>query len=155
MAETNSIQPDATPRYVRTRRLAWREIGNETVVVDLGRRRAHSLNESGSVLWHQLEQPRSVDELIAALGDESQSVETVRKEVTAFVDELSDTGLIRVVEPETPATPEAESSPSKAPYIPPRIAWTEGMQTCVLQGSCAYAPTFSNCESAPGGAFGS
>lgn len=154
MTDTNSIHPEAAPRYIRAQRLAWREIAEETVVIDLGRHKAHSLNGTGSVLWHQLEHPRTVDELVTSLENGAHSLETVRCEVTGFIEELSRFGLVQVVDNEV-STPAAGSSSSRSPYVPPHIAWTEAMSTCVLQGSCAHSPGLTPCESAPGGAFGS
>jgi hypothetical protein len=41
-------------RYQRVKNVAWRRIGDETVVVNLGRRRMLALNEAGGAVWEAL-----------------------------------------------------------------------------------------------------
>ena len=42
----------------------------ETLVIDPSRREVHLLNETASRVWQLCASPRTVDELVAALGEE-------------------------------------------------------------------------------------
>lgn len=142
----------STRRLIRGERLAWQTIGDETVVVDLGRSLAYSLNQSGSVLWSQLEDATSIDELKALLGTAGGSREPATEEIASFLAELEEIGL--VVETERPSdgptrTPEVSPPAGQAP----RILWREELRACVMQGSCAFGPGTA-CETIPPGPFG-
>jgi hypothetical protein len=40
--------------YQRVKNVAWRRIGSETVIVNLGRRRMLAVNEAGGAVWESL-----------------------------------------------------------------------------------------------------
>ena len=40
--------------YQRVKNVAWRRIGSETVIVNLGRRRMLAVNEAGGTVWEAL-----------------------------------------------------------------------------------------------------
>jgi hypothetical protein len=46
--------------YRRIRNVAWRRVGAETVIVNLGRRRMLAVNEAGGALWEALARGASV-----------------------------------------------------------------------------------------------
>jgi hypothetical protein len=41
-------------RYQRVKNVAWRRIGDETVIVNLGRRRMLAVNQAGTAVWEGL-----------------------------------------------------------------------------------------------------
>jgi hypothetical protein len=41
-------------RYQRVKNVAWRRVGGETVIVNLGRRRMLAVNEAGGAVWEVL-----------------------------------------------------------------------------------------------------
>ena len=147
----NSEHP-SNRRFIRGERLAWQTVGKETVVVNLGRNQAYSLNESASLLWKRLENACTTDDLVSLLEDASKNRESVLQEVVSFLDELEDTGLIVFTERPSGGQPH-ESERSAAHGEPPRILWSEELRACVLQGSCAFGPG-TPCEATPPGPFG-
>ena len=56
-------------RAVRARPtgLAWRQAGDEAVVLDLAAARYHALNASGTLLWERLDRWATADQLTAVL----------------------------------------------------------------------------------------
>jgi hypothetical protein len=40
--------------YRRVKNVAWRQVGSETVIVNLGRRRMLAVNEAGGAVWEAL-----------------------------------------------------------------------------------------------------
>jgi hypothetical protein len=75
--------------------LLWRDLDGEVVVLDLGASTYFSLNVTGSLLWHQLDQPSTIDALVKALADDYglQRFEAER-DVYSFLDTLEAHGLI-------------------------------------------------------------
>ena len=52
---------------VRPDGLAWRQAGDEAVVLDLAAARYHALNASGALLWQRLDSWATADQLTAVL----------------------------------------------------------------------------------------
>lgn len=77
-----------------------REAAGETVVVPFGEEALNfqgiiSLNETGALLWKQLEQGCEKKDLVQALLDEYEvDAETAEKDVNEFLKLAGDSGLI-------------------------------------------------------------
>lgn len=73
----------------------WRAIEDEVVVLDLRTELYLSFNASGAVLWCSLAEGATNDELVQRLitGFEVEE-EEARADVSAFVDELVERGLV-------------------------------------------------------------
>jgi hypothetical protein len=70
---------------------------DETVMLDVDQGRYFGVSEIGNVIWGIIAQPTSVDDLVAVLLERYEIDEqTCRREVMAFLDELSDQGLLDV-----------------------------------------------------------
>jgi hypothetical protein len=71
---------------LKTDRIAWRQIGDEMVVLDLRSSRYLTANAAAGVLWRGLEQGSSRDELVAALTTEFEvEAETAAADVDEFL----------------------------------------------------------------------
>ena len=71
---------------LKTDRIAWRQIGDEVVVLDLRSSRYLSANAAAGRLWHGLERGASRDELIADLVAEYHiAQETAAADVDEFL----------------------------------------------------------------------
>lgn len=139
-------------RFIRGERLAWQKVGEEMVVVDLGRNHAYSLNLCGSVLWKQLENASTTDDLASLLDAAAGDRESVKEDVASFLDELKDAGLIIATDrPSSGELARSEIPPTAGEG--PRIVWREELRACVMQGSCGFGPG-SACEAYPPGPFG-
>jgi hypothetical protein len=91
------MSPDPSAIYRRADDLPFRTLGEETVVVNTRTREVHVLNGTGSRIWTLLSPARSVSDLVQALdGEFDLEAEEAAGEVTAFVEELVDKGLVTV-----------------------------------------------------------
>ena len=73
------------------------EIGDETIAcsVGAGRPRVVTLNETGVVLWHLLEEGSTQDRLFEALHEQFEvSEEKARADVAIFIETLQSHGII-------------------------------------------------------------
>jgi len=148
----HNSEDSSNRRFIRGERLAWQTVGEETVVVDLGKNQAYSLNRCASVLWEQLENASTADDLASLLDDAHGSRESVKRDVASFLDELEDIGLIVATDrPSSGQHRQPETPPP--PGDPPRILWQEELRACVMQGSCSFGPGTA-CETIPPGPFG-
>jgi len=100
--------------------VAWREIGGETFVVDLKSKRMFGFNPVGARVWQAVvdgEGPRHAEQA----------------DVAAFLDELSELGLVEGHEPSS------ELTASPPGFVPPRVEWREelrsfGFSCALLEG---------------------
>ena len=74
-----------------------RRVGDETVLVHLGRNEIFALNATGARLWELLSQGRTLSEAAQELMREFDvSEEQVRTEANALLARLADEGLVHV-----------------------------------------------------------
>lgn len=80
---------------VRANGLAWQQVGDESVVLDLQSSVYFSGNPSGTSLWQRLVEGATTDQLVAALTDEFEvGPEQARGDVLDFLEELRAAGLL-------------------------------------------------------------
>lgn len=88
--------------FVRTRSVAARVVGGETLLVPIRARvgdlaSIYSFNGTGSSIWKLLETPKTVAELVAAVAQEYDAEqERVEKDVREFLGEMLSVGLAEV-----------------------------------------------------------
>lgn len=109
----------------RVGHLAWRRILDETLVLDLRRRVAFGLNESGRRVLEWLGNARSPDAWLDVLSPE------LREEARAFLARLEEEGLVGRADEEDP------KPPGEAPMLgeAPRILWSEPLPQLAQQAS--------------------
>jgi len=89
--------PDAAAAasWARDPGLPFQRMAEEAIVVNPRTREVHLLNETAARIWELLETPRSIDELVGALGDEFDAEPAaLRREVESFVADLGGKGLL-------------------------------------------------------------
>ena len=114
-------------RYQRVKNVAWRRIGEETILVNLPRRRMLAVNGAGGAVWDALAAGASV-----AAGDAAD-----------FLTDLEAEGVVEQVAAEEagdPVPPPAGGAP--------RVVWREHLNH--LGGGCTFYPA----EGDPCGAGG-
>jgi hypothetical protein len=92
-------EPAASGRYVRVRPsdLAWRQAGDEVVVLDLAASSYHALNASGALLWKRLAGWTTAKELTATLVSSfGLTPDAAAWDVAGFLDGCADAGLIEI-----------------------------------------------------------
>jgi len=85
-------------RYRRHADLRLTELEGEGVVLHLKARKYFSVNETGLTLLEALKQPRTFDELVAAILTEYEVAEAVAAETTrAFLDQCLAAAVVETV----------------------------------------------------------
>jgi PqqD family protein of HPr-rel-A system len=85
----------ATNGWRRDPALPFQRMEEEAIVVNPRTREVHLLNETAARIWELLEAPRSIDDLVATLGEEFEAEPAaLREAVEAFVSDLSGKGLL-------------------------------------------------------------
>ena len=82
--------------YVRSDHVEVSAVGNRVVLYHRTSRSALVLNPTGSHLWDRLGTPAALPDLVAALCEKfpALSAEDARKDVAAFLDELTRHGAV-------------------------------------------------------------
>lgn len=65
--------PDLDARFRRRERVVWRDLGGETVLLELGAGRYFDLDVTGSRVWALLASPVALRELVATLEAEFEA----------------------------------------------------------------------------------
>jgi len=117
------------------RHVAWRRIGEETVVIDLQGRRMYGLDAAGGAVWHRLAAG------VAPLDGETTAA------VTEFLADLAGRGLVEEGYAEPASGP--RPIPAPAPVAArPTIVWQEEIRA--FGASCAFVPGLNAlCDAQP------
>jgi outer membrane protein assembly factor BamB len=96
MEETeNGSGPPVKDRLVATDGVLVSEVDDEQVLLDTDAGTYYGLNAVGTVLWDALQEPRSVEELVALTAEEFDvSSAECRDDVRSFVTDLDEAGLV-------------------------------------------------------------
>jgi hypothetical protein len=114
-------------RYQRVKNVAWRRVGEETVIVNLGRRRMLAVNEAGGAVW---------EALVAGAS-------ALPAEAGSFLADLEAEGIVERV-----AAEEAEVPVAVFPDGAPTVLWREKLQS--FGGPCGLLPSEGGlCQSSP------
>ncbi len=89
----------ATNTYQRAAGAVSAEVDGETVVLSPTDMRYHGLNDTAAAIWEDLEEPRTVDGLVATLGERYEvDPATCRRDVEACLTTLVEYGALEVIE---------------------------------------------------------
>jgi len=98
-----------TVRVAPASKVLFRELGGEAVILDLKTERYLGLDETGTRMWRLLPESDSIQEAYAALLDEYEvEPDRLRRDLVGFVEELSNHGLIEIVQAGNPPGPPSE-----------------------------------------------
>ncbi len=128
-------------KYRRARQAAWRTIAGETVLLDLERKRMYGLNPAAGRIWQALETTDGAGDLLRLVVGENDPT-FGEPEVTAFLAELADLGLVEERSTEVADSehtpPMTELEPAEE-LEPPKILWREDVEQ--IAGTCAFFPS--------------
>lgn len=83
---------------------ASRVLGDEAVVLTPMDSKIHSLNETGTRIWELLADKPTVGEIISQIHREFKvDEEQAKEDVTAFLEELAEKGMIKLSESSQPS----------------------------------------------------
>src|ERR1039458_10202177 len=94
-------QPDER-LFTRSRSVVSRVVAGETLIVPVRGKvgdlaSIYSFNGTGSLIWHLLDAPRTLTELIGAVEREYEvGQEQAQKDVTQFLDDMLSVGLVQL-----------------------------------------------------------
>jgi Coenzyme PQQ synthesis protein D (PqqD) len=100
-ASSKPAQPQMSGRSVRARPsgLAWRQAGDEVVVLDLVAGSYHAFNAAGAFLWERLADWTTAGELARVLVSfYGLTPAAAALDVVSFLDGCADAGLLEIAE---------------------------------------------------------
>src|SRR5687767_830563 len=116
----------------RSRHVAWRRIGEETVLMDLKLKKVYLLNPSGTFFWHLVDGARGAGEMIDLLPAPPAS--DGLPQVASFLTRLETEGLLEPTDAPADALP-IPTYPLPA-FVPPELIWEEQIRSFGF--SCAF-----------------
>ncbi len=138
----------------RAAHVAWRRVGDETVLIHLKTKKIHVLNPSGGFFWHSLDGARESHEFLDGLSLEEPLPGDAAKQLDVFFDQLESADLVEAAH----ASSDTSSKGSKGSkggngyplpgFVPPQLVWQEQLRN--FGQSCANLPAESDpCKAAP------
>ena len=96
-AESRHPAMSGRPVRVRLGDLAWRQVGDEVVVLDLTASVFHALNASGALLWERLADWTTAGEMAEMLvSSYGLSATLAAEDVARFLEECIGAGLVDI-----------------------------------------------------------
>ena len=93
----NTIMLTPTTRLQQNADILASALGDETVMMSLSRNNYYGVDEVGSRIWELLVQPQTLAQLCTTLQQEYVvDAEICQQEVTVFVQQLANEGLVNV-----------------------------------------------------------
>ena len=93
----NTITLTPTTRLQQNADILASALGDETVMMSLSRNNYYGVDEVGSRIWELLVQPQTLAQLCTTLQQEYVvDAEICQQEVTVFVQQLANEGLVNV-----------------------------------------------------------
>ena len=85
------------------KRMVWREIEDETIVMDMESGYIHSLDDVGTVIWELFEDYKKVEEVLEGLKEIYPGVKEkiLKKDLNEFIKELQEKELLIPAEKES------------------------------------------------------
>jgi hypothetical protein len=135
--------------FRRADHVAWRKIGDETVLIHLKEQRMFVLNPSGGFLWHALDGARHAKDFLLLFSDLGPPPGPEATQVDGFLVELEGHGLLQQGPSGEAAAAQESAEGSEMPWAPPQVVWQEPIQN-FKQFSCGFLPGQSGpCNTAP------
>ncbi|GMR24193.1 MAG: hypothetical protein BMS9Abin37_2709 [Acidobacteriota bacterium] len=136
----------------RAAHVAWRRVGDETVLIHLKTKKIYVLNPSGGFFWHSLDGAQESREFLDGLSLEEPLPGDAAKQLDGFFDQLKNTDLVEV---HTSSDRSSEDSKGGNGYplpsfVAPEMVWEEQLrnfgQSCARDPgqmpTCDVVPTF-------------
>lgn len=136
--------------FRRAAHVAWRRVGDETVLIHLRDKKIYVLNPSGGFFWHALDGARGTDDLLEGLSLKEPLPEEASSGLDAFWKKLEEADLVESSgsKEEAPSRP-AEETPYPFPsFVAPQLVWQEELRN--FGQSCAFiAGSSAACDAIP------
>lgn len=137
----------------RAAHVAWRRMGDQTVLIHLKTKKIYVLNPSGGFFWHSLDGARESREFLDGLSLEEPLPGNATKELDVFFDQLESADLVDAAHASSDTTSKGSKGGNGYPlpsFVPPEMVWEEQLrnfgQSCANIGGqsdpCTAAPSF-------------
>ena len=84
-------------RYPRRRRVPWRTLDTEALVVDVSAGTLYPLNSVAARIWELCDGGRSIDEIVRALTSEFDAdADVIRRDAERFIEDLTTARLVDI-----------------------------------------------------------
>jgi len=131
----------------RAAHVAWRRVGDETVLIHLRNKKIFVLNPSGGFFWHGLDGARGIDEFLESLPIDGPLPDGASRRIETFLQDLREADLV-----------DAEGPPDERPvslsefplptFVPPELVWQQELRN--FGASCAFMSGASAlCDAVP------
>ena len=128
----------------RAAHVAWRRVGDETVLIHLRNKRIYVLNSSGGFFWHGLDGARGTKEFLQGLEAPPEDAST---RIDSFLKKLRDSDLVEAEGPQEEPLAALPAFPLSA-FVPPELVWEQELRNFGL--SCAFVSGSSGaCDAVP------
>ena len=132
----------------RAAHVAWRRVGDETVLIHLRSKKIYVLNASGGFFWHGLDGARGAEQFLSGISSSEPLPHGASERIDAFFQELRNADL---VESEGDAPAERPSSLPDFPlpaFAPPELVWQQELRN--FGQSCAFiSGSSAACDAVP------
>lgn len=131
----------------RAAHVAWRRVGDETVLIHLRNKRIYVLNPSGGFFWHALDGARGAEDFLGSLSFVEPLPDGASGRVNSFFQDLREADL---VDPEGQPDESTSSLPEfpLPTFVPPELVWEQELRN--FGQSCAFVSGSSPaCDTIP------
>ncbi len=131
----------------RAAHVAWRRVGDETVLIHLKTKKIYVLNPSGGFFWHSLDGARESREFLDGLSLEEPLPGDAVQQLDGFLDQLKDTDLAESTDGSSDGSKDGDGYPLPS-FAAPEMVWEEQLRN--FGQSCARDPgEMPTCDAAP------
>lgn len=131
----------------RAAHVAWRRVGDETVLIHLRNKKIYVLNPSGGFFWHGLDGARGTEEFLQNLTFEEPLPDSTAGRIEAFLQNLREADLIETEGPPDEAPASLPEFPLPT-FVPPELVWQQEVRN--FGQSCAFvAGSTEPCNAVP------
>ena len=131
----------------RASHVAWRRVGDETVLIHLKTKKIYVLNPSGGFFWHSLDGAQESRQFLDGLGLEEPLPGDAVQQLDGFLDQLKDTDLVESTDGSSNGSQDGHEYPLPS-FVPPEMVWEEQLRN--FGQSCARDPgEMPTCDAAP------
>jgi hypothetical protein len=131
----------------RAAHVAWRRVGDETVLIHLRNKKIFVLNPSGGFFWHGLDGARGTEEFLESLSLDDSLPDDASGRIETFLQNLQEADLVDAQGTQD----EGAASLPKFPlptFVPPELVWQQELRN--FGQSCAFISGSSPaCDSIP------
>jgi hypothetical protein len=132
----------------RAAHVAWRRVGEETVLIHLRDKKIYVLNPSGGFFWHGLDGSRETEQFLFSLSSKDRLPEGASDWIEAFFGELRKADLVEVDSGSMARNAGALPEFPLAAFVPPELIWQQELRN--FGASCSFLPGESEpCSSVP------